>query len=625
MDNTWRRHAAGLGTTVLLLLLGLAREAAAQAPIIERIDPPSWWVGFESRELQLLVHGAQVADLVPSLEYPGVRLAATTRLESPNYLFLTLVIDQDAAPGRVPLVFRRGGKVVARYQYPLEARRPQSRDRKGFDGSDVIYLLMPDRFANGDPLNDHPPGTLDHVDRRDGGARHGGDLAGITAHLDYLERLGITQLWLTPVLENAQPAYSYHGYAITDHYKVDPRFGSNADLRTLARGAHEHGIGVIGDVVVNHIGSGHWWMRDLPSRDWINGGGRKPPTNHYHTTVADPYATESDRELYIDGWFSDSMPDLNVRDPLLATYLMQASIWWIEYADLSSLRMDTYSYSDKNFMAAFTRRMLAEYPHLSIVGEEWRKDPVIVSYWQAGKINVDGYVPALPSLMDFPLQDALVHGLRDPDRWDTGLPALYERLGDDLVYPNPGKLVTLVDNHDLDRIYTALGRDDDLFRMALVYLATMRGIPQILYGTEVLLANDRLGDDGDRRRDFPGGWPDDPANAFTGRGLEPRVAAAQQFVRTLLSWRKGARAVHAGTLRHYAPRDGVYVYFRQLGEQTVMVALNKGTQPVQLDLGRFRECLKREVIGREVLTGTRIELEDQLMLPARGVLLIDIR
>jgi neopullulanase len=622
--NDSGRRARACAATLLCALASSARLAAAPAPI-ERIDPPSWWVGFESPELQLLVHGRDAASLVPSLDYPGVRLATVTRTDSPNYLFLNLTIERDAAPGRLPLVFRRGGRVVARHDYPLAARRPGSRDRKGFDASDVVYLVVPDRFANGDPANDQPAGTLDHVDRRDGGARHGGDLAGVAAHLDYLERLGVTQLWLTPVLENAQPAFSYHGYSITDHYRVDPRYGSNEDYRALAGAARARGIGLIADVVVNHIGSRHWWLQDLPARDWLNGDRAQPLTNNRHTAIQDPYAAEVDRRRFIDGWFDTEMPDLHPMNPLLGSYLIQNALWWIEYADLAGLRMDTYSYSDKRFMAAFTERVMREYPRLNIVGEETLEDPAMIAYWQAGQRNADGYVSYLPTLMDFPLRAALLAALKAPADASDPFAPLYERLGDDFLYPHPERLLLFADNHDKDRIYTELGGDDALWRMAMVYVATMRGIPQLTYGTELLLANDRRGDDGDRRRDFPGGWPGDAADGFAGRGLEPRVAAAQAFLRTLLGWRRGAPAVHAGTLRHYAPVGGVYVYFRQLGQQTVMVALNKGTTAARLDLARFRESLARGAVGRDVLSGARVELGEALELAPRSALVLDLR
>ena len=616
-------RAAILAVIALAVTFGAGSALAAPAAI-DRIDPPSWWVGFESQELQLMVHGPRVAELGATVDYPGVRLASVTRLESPNFLYLNLRLDRDAHAGRVPLVFRRDGKVVARRDYALEARRPGSRERKGFDASDTIYLIVPDRFANGDPRNDRPPGSIDRVDRKDPGARHGGDIAGVAAHLDYIERMGFTQIWLTPVLENAQPSFSYHGYAITDHYRVDPRFGTREGLRELSRNARAHGIGLIGDVVVNHIGSQHWWMQDLPSPDWISGGGRQQLTNHKHSTIVAPYAAEVDRRLFIDGWFSREMPDLHPMSAELGTYLVQQSLWWIEYADLSGLRMDTYSYSDKRFMAAFTQRIMSEYPHLNIVGEEWRSEPPLVAYWQAGKTNADGYVSYLPSLMDFPLQFTLTESLKKPEQPFAGLVELYERLAQDFLYANPRNLVVFADNHDTDRIYTALGRDDALLRMAIAFVATTRGIPQLLYGTEVMLANEHPGNDGEKRADFPGGWPGDPVDGFSGRGLEPRTAATQEFVRTLLNWRKHSRAVQFGSLRHYAPVGGAYVYFRQLDHETVMVALNKAASPVKLDLGRFRESLLRGAVGRDVLSGARIELGDELVLAPRSTTVLDI-
>ncbi len=610
--------------SVLGALLLLVQPSAGAATPIERVDPPSWWIGFQNPELVLLVHGRGVGKLTPTVEYPGVRLIGSSALPNPNYLSVTLSIDAAAHPGAVPLKFRRGGATVAEYSYPLAARRAGSGERKGFGEDDVIYLVMPDRFANGDPSNDHPAGTVDRVDRSARGARHGGDIAGIAKHLDYLQSMGYTQLWLTPVLENAQPDYSYHGYSITDHYRVDPRYGSNAELRALSIAARARGIGLIGDVVVNHIGSKHWWMADPPAPDWINGDGALR-TNHAHTAIQDPHATEVDRQRFTRGWFSPTMPDLNTTNPWLAAYLIEHAIWWVEYADLAGLRMDTYSYSDKGFMAAFTRRLMTEYPNFNIVGEEWRNDPAMTSYWQAGKQNPDGYASYLPSLMDFPVMSALVGALTTPDSWQSGLTALYEKLGDDFLYPNPRNLVVFADNHDTERLFTLLGRDYDLWRMALAFVATTRGIPELTYGTEVLMANDPPKDDGDVRRDFPGGWAGDPIDAFSGRGLAAQASAAQQYVRTLLNWRKTSAAARRGDLRHYAPENGAYVYFRHVDGETVMVALNKGTASVRLDLARFRECLPRGVSARDVLAGTQLTLLDELELAPRSALVLDIR
>ena len=618
--SAWR----GMVLAGLLWAASLPASSRA-ADVVERIDPPSWWVGMSMPDVQLLVHGNGVAALTAGADYPGVLVSAISRLDSPNYLFVTLHIAPGTKPGVVPIAFKRGDRVVARRSYALEARRDGSADRRGFDASDAIYLVMPDRFANGNPDNDRVRGLADGADRQDPDARHGGDLAGVAAHLDYIERMGFTQLWMTPVLENAQPKYSYHGYSITDHYKVDPRFGTNEQLRQLSSAARERGIGLIWDVVVNHIGSGHWWMQDLPSASWLSQPDPHTLTNHQHTTVQDPYAAKIDRELYLDGWFSPEMPDLRPMTPELGTYLIQNAIWWIEYADLSGLRMDTYSYSDKRYMAEFTRRVRAEYPRINIVGEEWRTDPALVAYWQAGKTNPDQYVSNLPSLMDFPIQRALILGLLDTGTSFGGLNTLYEVLGDDFLYPNPRNLVVFSENHDTDRTLVALHQDVGLWRLAQVYVATMRGIPQLLYGSEALLTHEPKAGDGRRRQDFPGGWQGDSIDAFTGRGEPAEAVAAQQFVSRLLTWRKSARAVHSGSLTHYAPVDGTYSYFRTLGDQVVMVILNPQSTARTVDIARFRQSIAPGSRGTDVLTGASVELGSTLVLPARSAVLYDLR
>jgi glycosidase len=366
-------------------------------------------------------------------------------------------------------------------------------------------------------------------------------------------------------------------------------------------------------------------MSDLPSRDWISGDGSRALTNHAHTSVQDPHASDDDRRRYIDGWFSAEMPDLRTMSPELGTYLIQQALWWIEYADLSGLRIDTYSYSDKRFMAGYTDRIMTEYPHFNIVGEEWRVEPSLVAYWQADKVNHDGYVSHLPSLMDFPVQSAISESLLAKDTAFGGLRVLYERLGTDFLYPHPDHMVVFADNHDTDRIYATLGHDDALFRLAMTFVATTRGIPQVVYGTEVLLANEHSGKDGERRGDFPGGWAGDVADGFSGRGLDRHTREAQEFVRRLFTWRRHSPAVQHGSLRHYAPADGVYVYFREVEGETAMVVLSKATTPVKLDLARFRESLRRGSIGREVLTERTVTLDDTLVVEPRSAMVIDIR
>jgi glycosidase len=617
--------ALALGSHLLLMnTAALAQQTAS----IERIEPPSWWVGMAGPELQLMIHGERIAELRPRLlPHPGVSLQQTHRVENPNYLFLDLQLDPQAQPGEIELRFDdTRGKTVLTRRYALQAREPGSAQRQGFGPRDAIYLVVPDRFAQGDPARTARAGLREGLKRGDPSGRHGGDLQGLRQHLDYIAGMGFTQIWPTPLSENDSAAFSYHGYAATDFYRVDPRFGSNEDYRALVSEARAKGLGVIQDIVLNHIGSQHWWMRDLPSADWLNQWpAGYTETHHARVTVQDLYAADSDRRRFTDGWFSMGMPDLNQRQPLLARYLTQMSLWWIEYAGLSGIRTDTYSYSDKHFLAAWSARLMQEYPRLNIVGEEWSPHPAIVSYWQRGKHNHDGYVSHAPSLMDFPLYGALLAGLNEPDGGDGGLMKLYEALAHDFVYPDPANLVLFEGNHDTPRLYSVLHEDLALTNMAWAYLAVTRRIPQFFYGSELLLTSPRQRDDGAVRADFPGGWAGDSVNGISGQGLSPRQREAQDWLRRLLNWRKSARAVHEGRLTHYAPMNGVYVLFRHLaGEKTVMLVLNKNKSVSQLDSGRFAEVIGKAGRGRDVLSGQDLPLSPHIEVPARGVLLLEL-
>ncbi|WP_041522107.1 glycoside hydrolase family 13 protein [Gilvimarinus agarilyticus] len=606
-----------------VLLLALLPMMAG-ADTVDRVEPPSWWVGMHSSKLQLLVHGDGLGNLTPKLDYSGAEIVEVHQADSPNYLFIDLRIDPDAEPGRLPLEFYRGDDLVATWRYPLMTRAKHSAEREGFSGKDVIYLITPDRFANGDPGNDTLEGYTDGLRREAPGGRHGGDLAGIIQNLDYISEMGFTQLWLNPVLENAQPEYSYHGYAITDFYRVDPRFGSNEQYLALAQKAREQGIGLIMDVVLNHSGSNHWWMQDKPFKDWINFDGKFSATTHRRTTLRDPHAAPSDTRQFTDGWFVPSMPDLNQRNEFLAQYLIQSSLWWIEYAGLSGIRVDTYSYPEQSFLVDWGERVLEEYPNLNIVGEEWSNNPAIVSYWQSGKENPDGFKPMLPSLMDFPLQTALVNALNTEEAWGTGVIELYEALSNDFLYPDPDNLVVFTDNHDMSRIYTQLDEDYALWQQAMAYLLTTRGIPQIYYGTEILMTNPGTEDHGAIRSDFPGGWPGDEVNAFNGSGLSKEAKQAQDFLRTLLTWRKSSKAIAEGRLIHYAPHDGVYVYFNVADDSQVMTILNHNNEPKELNLDRFADILMRADEGFDVLNNKSVALEGSLPLGAMDARIITI-
>ncbi|MBI5258426.1 MAG: glycoside hydrolase family 13 protein [Burkholderiales bacterium] len=608
-----------------LALLLASAGARAAGPAIDRIEPPFWWAGMASPRLQLLVHGPRIAEFTPSLQHPGVQVTGVQRVASPNYLFIDLALAPEARPGTLALRFTRGADVLAQ-AYELRARRAGSAQRRGFSSADVILNLVPDRFANGDPGNDTIAGYPDPVNRADIGAgRHGGDLQGIAQHLDYIAGLGFTMLWPTPLVENKQARYSYHGYAATDLYRIDPRFGSNEDYRRLVTQGRARGLGMIQDVVLNHIGSGHWWMADLPSADWLTMGGRFVATRHARTAVSDPYAAQDDRDNFTQGWFEPEMPDLNQRQPLLATYLTQNAIWWIEYADLAGLRVDTFGYSDAAFLARFTQAVMAEYPQLNLVGEEWSGNPAVVARWQRGRTLAPGLVSQLPSLMDFPLHYVLRRALLSEEAWNGGFTELYEALVNDTLYTEPMNMVLFEGNHDVPRLHSALGGDLALTKMALAYVLTMRGIPQLYYGTELLMTSPTQRDDGATRQDFPGGWPGDAVNAVTGAGLTPEQREAQDFVRRLMNWRKHQRVIHHGRLTHYAPENGTYVYFRHDGPQQVMVAFNKRREAVTLDTRRFHERLAPDAQGTEVLSGRRLDLSRTLELPPRSVLVIELR
>lgn len=596
--------------------------AGAAPYAIQHVEPMNWWVGMKSSDLQVMVHGEKIAELEPALAYPGVRIASVERTDNPNFLFVNLKIGATTKPGELELQFKRGKDVVTTVPYRLEARRKDSAARRGFDSGDAVYLIVPDRFANGNPANDDA-GMREKSDRGNPDGRHGGDLAGMQAQLDYIRNLGFTMVWPTPLLENNQQAYSYHGYALTDYYKIDPRFGSNEDYRNYVAAANARGIGVIHDVVVNHIGTGHWWMRDMPSSDWINHGTQFVKTNNQHTVAQDIHAAPEDKAGFVDGWFDTTMPDVNQKNKLVARYLIQNTLWWIEYANLSGIREDTYSYADPAFLNDWNRAVRAEYPHLNVVGEEMDDRPYMVAYWQKGVVNRDGFRSELPSVMDFPLVDTAPKALTAPEDGGQGLIRIYETIAADYLYADPLKLMVFPDNHDRPRALAQVDGNVDLLKTDLVLMATTRGIPQVFYGTEMLIQGPKQRTDGVLRADMPGGWAGDTVNAFTGTGLTDAQRDMQHLVRTLFNWRKTSSAVKTGKLTHYMPSDGHYVYFRHDGKQTVMVVLNKNPQATQLDLARFAGMVKQARQGRNVLTGAAVDLRAPLALPAMTSVVVE--
>jgi glycosidase len=614
---------------LVLLVLSTLPALAARADAIERVEPPNWWLGFRDTRLQLLVYGKDIARSEPTVDHLGVSIARVERVTNPNYLFVYLDLAAHTRPGPLDLVFT-GPDGVLVHPYTLQAKNPDPAHARGFDASDAIYLVTPDRFANGDPVNDTLAGMGDAADRTNPGGRHGGDLAGIEKNLSYIKDMGFTALWLNPVLENRMPEYSYHGYSTTDFYRVDPRYGSNHDYQRLVAQARAMGIDVIMDMIINHIGSGHWWMDELPALAWLNHPGEPRFTSHIRSTVTDPHGADVDRGEFTDGWFVDSMPDLDQRDPLLADYLVQNALWWIETLGLNGIRMDTWPYPDKDFMARWTRRVMEEYPSINIVGEEWNENPAGVAYWQRGQHNHDGYASDLPSLMDFPLQAALREALAGDENDDLaaqqpqGLMALYRTLASDFVYPDPAALVVFADNHDMSRIFAQLGEDQALWRMAMAFVLTTRGVPQVYYGTEILMSSPVERNDGLIRSDFPGGWAGDPVNAFAGTGLSVAQQAARDFLQTLLQWRRDQQVIHHGELTHFVPRDGTYVYFRHDANDSVMVVLNKNATTVELALERFAERLAGYANARDVISGETLPLGATLSLDPRSVRLLEL-
>jgi len=596
---------------------------------INRVEPPNWWLGFKNTRLQLMINGNGIGKTTPSIRYNGVNLETFHRAESPNYLFLDVTIAADTSPGLMEILFTTKDGNEISCSYPLNKRERRSEEFLGFDSSDVIYLITPDRFSNGDPEIDSVPGLLEKsINREDDYARHGGDIQGIINHLDYIASMGFTAIWPTPLLINDMPQSSYHGYAMTDFYKVDPRFGNLENYILLSKKASENGIKLIMDQVANHCGVNHWWMSDLPFNDWVNfqsdyeDGEEAKVTNHRRTVNQDLYASKADKDLMNNGWFVPSMPDLNQNNPFMANYIIQNSIWWIETLKLGGIRQDTYPYPDKEFMARWAGSIMHEYPKFNIVGEEWTYNPLLVRYWQQGITNSDGYESNLKTTMDFPLQRTLIEALNAEENWDSGLGKLYEGLANDFAYHDPSSILFFGDNHDMDRLFTQLNEDFVKTKMALAYIIFVPRIPQIYYGTEVLLNNsDNPGDHGLIRSDFPGGWVNDSINAVTGEGLKREQKEMQEFTRKLLNYRKESTALHKGKTTHFAPVDGVYVVFRQNKDETVMLILNKNDSPYNLNLKRFNEMNLIGTRFKDILTSEEIVLEDNLQIIDNGVLI----
>ena len=604
-----------------LVLLAAMALTQGMGQTLERIEPPSWFSGMNEKSLQLMVYGKEIGSFDIKADYPGVEVKTVIKTDNPNYLFVNLDISPGALPGTIKLTFTRG-KASLNHDYPL-LEKPAGKAR-GFDGSDVIYLLMPDRFSNGDPSNDNVEGMAERNNRDNPGGLHGGDLKGIGNSLGYLKNLGVTGIWLNPFLENNQPSYSYHGYSTTNFYRVDPRYGTNEEFRQLVAGVHDKGMKVVMDMIFNHCGSGHWWMKDLPARDWIHQFDRFTRTNYKASTYMDPYAAESDRRLMEEGWFDVTMPDLNQSNPLVENYLTQNSLWWIAWAGIDGIRMDTYPYPEPDIMSRWVKRVTDEFPGFFVVGEVWYDDPAHTSYWALNKENSDGYRSNLPSLTDLPLCFSTHRAFTLPGA-NEGMTDLYNLLSQDFLYPEPHRNVVFLDNHDMTRFFTETGKSIDNFKMGLSFILTTRGIPQIYYGTEIIMEGDKKRGDGYLREDFPGGWPGDKKNAFTGENLTPDEKQAYEFTTNLLNWRKGKEVIHTGRLKHYVPENGVYVYFRYDSDESVMVIINRSDEKRNLPTARFAESLNGYNSGTEITTGRTIEDLSSIGLSPRTAMIIELK
>jgi len=608
-----------------LLLMYTLTSISAQTKNILRLEPSGWWIGMKNPNLMLLAYGDSLSFYNAEVNIPGVNITNIKKVENKNYLFIYLNISDKARAGNYEIHFTKAGKADVISLFQLWNRVYGSSNRIGFNASDVIYLIMPDRFANGDTTNDNMPGMTDKVNWKDPVARHGGDIKGISEHISYITSLGVTAIWNTPLMENNQPNFSYHGYAITDFYKIDPRFGTNEDYRKLSQQCHNSGLKLIMDVVLNHCGLKHWWMNDLPTADWVHTFPVFTRSNYKLGTTADIHASLYDRNLDVNGWFDNSMPDLNYDNELLLTYMIQNSIWWIEYAGLDGLRVDTYPYVEKARTAQWIQAIFAEYPNFNVVGEVWEGSVSKICYWQKDFPSHDGYNSHLPALMDFPLAYAIQTAFNEKDGWNEGLSRLYNVLTDDYLYPNPNDLVVFGENHDMARIYDYLGKDIRKFKMAMTFIATVRGIPQILYGSEILMEANGSHDHPLIRKDFPGGWPGDTINSFTYAGRNTQQNEAFDYLVKLLQYRKNHPVLHTGTLTHFIPADGIYVYFRELNNQAVMVLFNNNDNESRtIETARYNEILSKYTTGKDILTGVNIPDLKKIEVPAKSALVVEL-
>ena len=621
---------------ILPLSLILCVMTIRAAVKIDRIDPANWFVGMKNTSLQLMVYGENIRQAYVTTDYDGVKIDSIVRLDSPNYLLVYLNLE-GVRPGEMTLNFKNG-KAVKKVKYELKAREKRGEERTGFTNADVLYMLMPDRFADGNPDNNDIKGMNPYkTDRSQPNQRHGGDLEGIRRHLDYFKELGVTALWFTPVLENNSPGGSYHGYATTDYYRVDPRFGTNDEYRRLTDEVHAKGLKIVMDMIFNHCGFEHPWINDMPSKDWLNTpewlydrkdktkaevNRKYMQTTYKLTPTVDPYASAIDLKETVDGWFVPSMPDLNQRNPHVIRYLIQNSIWWIETVGIDGIRMDTYPYADADAMALWMKTIDKEYPNFNVVGETWVSDPPYTAAWQKDS-KISQRNSYLRTVMDFSFHAKINQAkYEDTDGSGNGMNRIYENFVYDYLYPNPSSVMAFVENHDTDR-FLGNGRDTAALKQAMAILLTVKRIPQLYYGTEILMNGTKEKTDGYVRKDFPGGFPGDDHNAFTAEGRTPEENAMFTWLSRLLHWRQGNDVITKGSQTQFIPYNGVYVIARRYNGKNVMTVVNGTGRTTVFAVKRYAEVIGNNTEAKDVLTDRTVSLTDDTQLEPRKVMILE--
>jgi len=576
---------------------------------IARIEPSSWWIGMKNPQVEIIVFHPSISTFTPEILWEGISIVSADKTENPDFVFLTLQISPTAEAGIVPIIFVNGKKRLV-HGFNLQNRTNDGSKVLGINASDFIYLAMPDRFCNGDPSNDIVAGMEQTNIRRDSlFVRHGGDLAGVESKLNYLSELGVTALWLNPVQENNQPISSYHGYAITDHYNIDARFGTNEQYRQLVEKARALKIKTVMDIVPNHTGDRHWLYKNQPSKSWFNKWDKFTKTTYRAPTLIDPYATETDRKQFTDGWFDWHMPDLNQRDPHVAKYLTQSYIWWVEYTGLDAFRIDTYAYPDQNYLAQMAQDLLAEYPNLGMFAEIWDHGVPIQSFFTEKFKARDRFDSHLPSAIDFQLHFAITDALTKPFGWTDGAARIYYTFAQDILYNKASNNVTFLDNHDFSRFFSVVGENVDKYKSGIAMLMTMRGIPSMYYGTEILMKN-YADPDGKVRADFPGGWAADSSNKFVRAGRKPAEEDAFRYVQKLAVWHKQSPAIASGDFHQFVPEKGIYVYFRIAEKERIMVVLNTNATETAISVDRYDEFLKSKRAGKSIISNEMLNLNE---------------